>query len=100
MTDDPTKNSPDQPSQPASQPTPPPPPTPPTEPSGTGFAAIHMPGQQAPSQPLPGQAPGYADAYQPPAASAPLSPPPGPMAPPPGPPTYNRYNPPPPPPSA
>ncbi len=86
MTDEPTKNP---------SPTPP---TPPTEPSGTGFAAIRLPGQQAPPGPLPGQAPGYADAYQPPIAAnqPPAGPPP--LAPPPGPPTYNSYNPPPPPP--
>jgi hypothetical protein len=80
MTDEPTDNPPDQLTPPASQPTSTPP-TQPTEPSGTGFAAINLTGQQAPSGPLPGQAPGYANAYQPPA-----------------PPTYNSDNPPPPPP--
>ncbi len=68
MTDEPTKN-------PSDQPTPPPPPTP-AQPSGVGFAAINLPGQQPPSVPLPGQAPGYANAYQPPAG-----PPPPPSAP-------------------
>jgi hypothetical protein len=85
MTDEPTKNPSDQPTDPVDQPTQPTPPPPPSEPSGVGFAAINLPGQQPSSQPMGGQAPGYANPYQPPTtppqAASPTPPPPGPSAP-------------------
>lgn len=95
MTDEPTKDPADQPTEgadPTTPPPPPPPPPPPSAPSGVGFAAIHLPGQQPPAQPLAGQAPGYANPYQPPAtpqgippAAYPPPPPPAYPPPPPGP---------------
>lgn len=67
MTDDPTKNPPDQPTDPAEQPIQPTPPPPPSQPSGVGFAAINPPGQQQPSQPTPTPQ-GYQAAPTPPPA--------------------------------